>query len=71
MHSEQLVQLGIEDCHVRKTVFRKIGEASMDQLAHSGWHIGIVQVNGLHMKLLVQLIAQGFIRVAPGEGLAV
>ena len=70
MHSEHLVQLGIEDCHVRETVVRKIGEASMDQLAHSGWHVGVVQVNRFYMKLLVQLIAQGFIWVATGKGLA-
>ena len=57
LHSEHFVQLGIEGCHVRETFFRKIGEASMDQLAHRGWHIGIVPVNRLYMKLLVQLIA--------------
>ena len=53
LHSEHLVQLGIEDCHVRETGFRLEGEALMNHLAQRQRHIGIVQVNGLQMKLTV------------------
>ena len=39
LHSEYLMQLGIEDCHVRETVFRKIGKAFMNQSGQGDRHL--------------------------------
>ena len=38
LHSEHFVQLGIEDCHVRETVFRKISKAFMNQSGQCDRH---------------------------------
>ena len=58
LYSEHLMQLGIEDCHGRETVLRKISKAFMNQSGQGDRYPRILKVNGLHMKRGVELIAQ-------------